>query len=60
MSHPEGKVLAHITQKSFNHPGITSRIIQTLHEVEDPRQRSCNFRHSLVTIILKTAVKVQF
>ena len=58
MSHPKGKVPAHITQKSFNHPGITSRIIQTLHEVEDPRQRSCNFRHSLVTIIFISLIGV--
>lgn len=51
MSHPKGKVPAHIKQKSFDHPGMTSRIIRILNEVEDPRQRSCNFRHSIVTII---------
>jgi len=51
MSPPKGKVPAHIKPKSFDHPGRASRIISTLCEVEDPRQPSCNFRHSLVSII---------
>ena len=51
MSHPKGKVPAHIKLKSFDHPAKSSRIISVLCEVEDPRQPSCNFLHSLVTII---------
>lgn len=58
MSHPKGKVPAHIKQRSFDHPGMTSRIIRILQEVEDPRQRSCNFRHSIVTIIFISLIGV--
>lgn len=51
MSQPKGKVPAHIKPKIFDHPAKSSRIISVLCEVEDPRQPSCNFRHSIVTII---------
>ncbi len=51
MSPPKGKIPAHIKPKSFDHPGTANRIVLTLCEVEDPRQPSCNFRHSLVTLI---------
>lgn len=51
MSQPKGKVPAHIKPKSFDHPAKTSRIISVLCKVEDPRQPSCNFHHSIVTII---------
>ena len=51
MSPPKGKVPAHIKPKLFDHPGKASRIISTLCEAEDPRQPSCNFHHSLVSII---------
>jgi predicted transposase YbfD/YdcC len=51
MSQPKGKVPAHIKPKFFDHPAKSSRIISVLCEVEDPRQPSCNFRHSIVTII---------
>lgn len=58
MSQPKGKVPTHIKQKSFEHPGKASRVVLTLCEVEDPRQPSCNFRHSLVTIIFVSLVGV--
>lgn len=58
MSQPKGKIPTHIKPKSFEHPGKTSRIVLTLCEVEDPRQSSCNFRHSLVTIIFASLVGV--
>src|ERR1700733_4174009 len=58
MSQPKGKVPAHIKSKSFDHPGKTSDIVSTLCEVEDPRQSSCNFRHSLVTIIFVSLVGI--
>ncbi len=51
MSQPKGKVPGHIKPKSFDHPGTASHIVLTLCEVEDPRQPSCNFRHSIVSII---------
>ena len=51
MSQPKGKIPSHVKPKSFNHPGKTSRIVSTFCEIEDPRQPSCNFRHSLVTIL---------
>lgn len=51
MGQAKGKVPAHIKPKSFDHPGTSSRIILTLCEVEDPRQPSCNFRYSIVTLI---------
>ncbi len=51
MSQPKGKVPTHIKPKSFDHPAKSSRIIAILCEVEDPRQPSCNFHHSIVTII---------
>lgn len=58
MSQPKGSVPAHIKPKSFDHPGTTSRIVVTLCEIEDPRQPSCNFRYSLVTIIFISLVGV--
>lgn len=50
MSQPKGKVPPHIQPKKFNHPS-TDPIILILNEVEDPRKPSCNFHHSLVTIL---------
>lgn len=58
MSQPKGKIPAHIKPKSFDHPGTASRIVLTLYEVDDPRQPSCNFRHSIVTIIFISLVGV--
>lgn len=51
MSHPKGKVPAHIKERSFNHPKTGNHIVLILNEVEDPRQPSCNFRYSLVSIL---------
>lgn len=58
MSQPKGKVPAHIKPKLFDHPEKSSHIILVLSEVEDPRQPSCNFHHSLVTIIFISLVGV--
>ena len=58
MSQPKGKVPAHIKPKLFDHPEKSSRIISVLSEVKDPRQPSCNFHHSLVTIIFISLIGV--
>lgn len=58
MSQPKGKVPAHIKPKEFQHPQANNRIIQTLIQIEDPRQPSCNFRYSLVTIIFVSLLGV--
>jgi hypothetical protein len=50
MSQPKGKVPAHIQPKKFNHPSACG-IMLILNEIEDPRQPSCNFQHSLITIL---------
>lgn len=58
MSQPKGKIPVHIKPKKFQHPEIGNRIILILSEVEDPRKPSCNFRHSLVTIIFISLIGV--
>lgn len=58
MSQPKGQVPAHIKPKLFDHPEKSSRIILILSEVEDPRRPSCNFHHSLVTIIFISLIGV--
>jgi len=58
MSQPKGKVPSHIKVKEFQHPKMDDSIIQILMEVEDPRRPSCNFQHSIVTIIFITLVGV--
>lgn len=58
MSHPKGKVPQHIKPKEFQHPQATSPVVRILMEVQDPRQPSCNFRHSLPTIILISLIGV--
>lgn len=58
MSHPKGKVPPHIKPKLFDHPQKSSHIILVLSEIEDPRQPSCNFHHSLVTILFISLVGV--
>jgi predicted transposase YbfD/YdcC len=50
MSQPKGKVPAHIQSKKFIHPS-NNRILLILNEIEDPRKPSCNFQHSLITIL---------
>jgi predicted transposase YbfD/YdcC len=57
MGQPKGKIPAHIKPKTFHHPKST-QLITILSEVEDPRKPSCNFRHSLVTILFVTLVGV--
>ena len=51
MSQPKGKVPAHIKPKEFQHPETGNRIVLILSEIEDPRKPSCNFRHSLISIL---------
>jgi predicted transposase YbfD/YdcC len=51
MSQPKGRVPAHIKHKKFQHPNETDHVILILNEVEDPRKPSCNFHHSLTTIL---------
>lgn len=58
MSQPKGKVPKHIKQKTFNHPGADSQIIVILCEMKDPRQPSCNFHYSLVTVLFISFVGV--
>jgi len=58
MSQPKGKVPAHIKPKKFQHPETGNRIVLILSEIEDPRKPSCNFRHSLVTIIFISLIGV--
>lgn len=58
MGQPKGQVPPHIKPKLFDHPGKASRMVVALCEVEDPRQPSCNFRHSLVTIIFASLIGV--
>lgn len=58
MSHPKGKVPAHIKYKDFQHPNETDCVISALKEVVDPRKPSCNFQHSLVTILFVSLVGV--
>jgi len=58
MSQPKGKVPAHIKPKKFQHPNETDRVILILNEVEDPRKPSCNFHHSLTTIVFISLVGV--
>lgn len=57
MSRSKGDVPAHIQPKVFKHPS-TNRIILVLSEVEDPRKPSCNFKHSLVTILFISLIGV--
>jgi predicted transposase YbfD/YdcC len=57
MSKSKGKIPIHIKPKEFHHPA-TDRIVLTLREVQDPRKPSCNFRHSLVTVIFISLIGV--
>ena len=56
MSQPKGKVPSHITRKIFHHPQENIPLIIVLKEINDPRKPSCNFRHSLVTIIFVSLI----
>jgi len=51
MSQKKGRVPAHIQPKQFQHPGEGSSWVIILNQVEDPRQPSCNTRHSVTTIL---------
>lgn len=58
MSQPKDKIPAHIKPKQFQHPAKTNRVILVLQDVEDPRKPSCNFHHSLVSIIFISLIGV--
>jgi predicted transposase YbfD/YdcC len=58
MGQKKGKVPAHIQPKSFQHPGADSSWILVLNQVEDPREISCNTRHSITTILFIVFVTV--
>ena len=51
MGQKKGKVPPHIQPKLFLHPGADSSWVFALNQVEDPRQLSCNTRHSVTTIL---------
>lgn len=56
MAGKKGIIPSHVKKKHFDHPGIEYPIIQLLEEVQDPRQRSLFFRHSLTSILFMTLV----
>lgn len=58
MGQRKGKVPAHIQPKTYTHPGADSAWILILNQVKDPRQPSCNTRHSVTTILFIVFVAV--
>lgn len=58
MKQQKGKIPAHVKPREFNHPKENHPIILILRGVEEPRQPSCNFRHSLVSILFISLVGV--
>lgn len=58
MSQPKGKIPAHIKPRVFHHPQETHPAISLLMTIEDPRQPSCGFKHSLVLIIFISLIGV--
>lgn len=51
MGQKKGKVPAHIRPKIFHHPQAETPWIAILETIEDPREISCNTRHSFTTIL---------
>ena len=51
MGQKKGQVPAHIQSKTFYHPQAKEPWIAILEKIEDPREVSCNTRHSLTTIL---------
>lgn len=51
MGQKKGKVPAHIQPKQFQHPNANDTLVLILNQVEDPREISCNTRHSVTTIL---------
>lgn len=58
MSQKKGKVPSHIQPKQFQHPGADSSWIMILNQVEDPRELSCNTRHSMTSILFIVFITV--
>jgi len=51
MGQKKGKVPAHIQPKVFQHPQVESSWVAILEKVDDPREVSCNTRHSVTAIL---------
>ena len=49
---------SHVKKKHFDHPGIEYPVVQLLEKIEDPRQPSLFFRHSLTSILFMTLVSM--
>jgi predicted transposase YbfD/YdcC len=47
----KGQMPAHIKRKIFQHPNPNLQLIQILENISDPRKPSCNFQHSLTSIV---------
>jgi len=52
----KGQVPAHIKPKQFLHPQPTLRLIRILDRIRDPRKPSCNFQHSLISIVFTVII----
>lgn len=51
MGQKKGRVPVHIQPRVFNHPQAESSWITILEKVDDPREVSCNTRHSVTAIL---------
>jgi predicted transposase YbfD/YdcC len=51
MGQKKGQVPAHIQPKTFHHPQADTPWVAILEAVKDPREISCNTRHSVTTIL---------
>ena len=58
MSQRRGRIPPHIVSKQFHHPREDLLLITILKNVDDPRKPSCNFRHSLVTIVFISLIGI--
>jgi predicted transposase YbfD/YdcC len=58
MGQKKGQVPAHIQPKTFSHPGVNTPCIIVLSKIEDPRQPSCNTRHSVISILFVVFIAV--
>jgi len=47
----KGQMPAHIQPKQFHHPQNDSSWVTILEQVDDPREMSCNTKHSITTIL---------
>src|SRR3989338_3055419 len=58
MAGKKGEIPVHVQKrkKQFFHKGIEHPIIKILENVEDPRETSLSFRHSLTSVLFMTLV----